>query len=228
MLRTLHPQAKTVAAFAGLPDGVEEDLIKVMHVKTFRKGSVLFTQGEEPHALYFVQSGRVKWHKVSEDGNEQILQVVERGQAVGLVALLDRKPYVAAATVVEDATVWVLTVADFDRMVLRHPQLALLVMSMLGDGVRWLLEHVHAMSNRSAHERVASVLIRKAEPGKDGHRTIPLTHQEIAHLAGMARETVSRVLADFQRRGAVQLARNVVILLDATRFWAPQRRSQLG
>ncbi|HYG60437.1 MAG TPA: Crp/Fnr family transcriptional regulator [Symbiobacteriaceae bacterium] len=227
MLRTLHhPQG--VAALTGLPDAIAADLMKVMNLKTFRKGSVLFAQGEEPHAVFFLESGRVKWHKVSEDGNEQILQVVERGQAVGLVALLDRKPFVAGATAVEDTVVWAMTVADFDRMVMRHPQLALLVMNLLGDGVRWLLEHVHAMTNRSAHERVASALIRKAEPSRDGSRVIPLTHQEIAHLAGMARETVSRVLSDFQRRGAVRLNRNAVVLLDAKLFWAPQQRVKSG
>lgn len=227
MLRALN--AHGVAALRDLPELVVADLVRVMHLRTFRKGSVLFDQGEEPHALFFIESGRVKWHKVSEDGNEQILQVVERGQAVGLVALLDRKPYIAAATAVEDSSAWVLTVADFDKMVMRHPQLALHVMQLLGDGVRWLIEHVHAMTNRSAHERVASVLIRKAEPSGDGGcRIIPLTHQEIAHLAGMARETVSRVLADFQRRGAVRLTRSAVILLDATRFWSSPQRTKLG
>ena len=141
---------------------------------------------------------------------------------------MDRKPYIAGATAVEDVSAWVLSIADFDRMVARHPVLALQVMQLLGDGVRWLLEHVHAMSHRSAHERVASVLIRKAEAAETGERVIPLTHQEIAHLAGMARETVSRVLADFQRRGAVRLTRNAVMLLDATRFWAPEERRKLG
>lgn len=217
-----------VAAFEGLPEHIIRDLVKVMHLRTFRKGSVLFEQGEDPHAIFFIESGRIKWHKVSEDGNEQILQVVERGEAVGLVALLDRKPYVAGAKAVEDCTAWVLSVDDFDKMVLRHPQLGLLVMRLLGDGIRWLLEHVHSMTSRSAHERVASVLIRKAERTEAGQRIIPLTHQEIAHLGGMARETVSRVLADFQRRGAVQLTRSAVILRDASLFWAQQQRVKLG
>ncbi|HWI61089.1 MAG TPA: Crp/Fnr family transcriptional regulator [Symbiobacteriaceae bacterium] len=214
--------ATVVTALRNLPQSSQDALLQAARLRTFRKGSVLFSQGEEPRAIFFVEKGLVKWHKVSEDGNEQILQVVEPGQAVGLVALLDRKPYIAAATVMEDATVWELTVSEFDRLVMAHPEVALGVMQLLGDGVRWLLEHVHAMTNRSAHERVASVLIRKAEPTKEGSRVIPLTHQEIAHLAGMARETVSRVLSDFQRRGAVRLTRSAVILLDATLFWTPK------
>jgi len=212
-------QTTQVAAFAGLGEDVVRDLTGVMKLRTFRKGSRLFAQGEEPQAIYFVESGRVKWHKVSEDGNEQILQMVGPGQGVGLVALLDRKPYVAAGTAVEDTRAWVLTVADFDGMVMRHPQLALLVMRLLGDGVRSLLEHVHAMTHRSAQERISSLLIRKGEMQENGLRVVTMTHQEIAHLGGMARETVSRVLAEFQRRGAVRLTRNAVIVLDATRFW---------
>lgn len=225
MLRALH--RSSVAAFAGLPEVVVNDLIQVMQLRAFRKGSVLFDQGDDPHAIFFVESGRVKWHKVSEDGNEQILQMVEPGQAVGLVALLDRGPYVAGAKAVEDCMAWVLTVTDFEAMVMRHPQLSLFVMSLLGDGVRWLLEHVHSMTSRSAHERVSSVLVRKAQQTETGHRIIPLTHQDIAHLAGTARETVSRVLADFQRQGAVRLTRNAVILVDADRF-SMQQRAKLG
>ncbi len=216
-------QSPGVAAFRGLPEDVVSDLVSVMRLRAFRKGSVLCAQGEEPHSIFFIEAGRVKWHKVSEDGNEMVLQVLGRGEAVGLVALLDRKPYVAGAMAVEDTMAWVLSVPDFDRMVMKHPQLALEVMRHLGDGVRQLLEHVHAIHNRSAHERVSSVLIRKAEPTDHGYRVVPLTHQEIADLGGMARETVSRVLADLQRRGAVRLTRSKVILLDASRFWGHQR-----
>lgn len=227
MLRSVEQTG--VTAFTGLPENVIQDLIKVMHLRTFRRGSALFSQGEDPHAVYFIESGRVKWHKVSEDGMEQILQVVEQGEGVGLVALLDRRPYVAAATALEDTTAWVLSMNDFNVMVLRHPQLALHVMTQLGDGVRWLIEHVHCMTARSAHERVSAVLMRRAEQQENGQRVIPLTHQEIAHLGGMARETVSRVLADFQRRGAVRLTRSAVILLDASRFWsAPELEARYG
>ncbi|HEY3368617.1 MAG TPA: Crp/Fnr family transcriptional regulator [Symbiobacteriaceae bacterium] len=218
MLRSLDTSG--VSAFAGMPENVVQDLMKIMHLRVYRKGATLFAQGEDPQAVFFIESGRVKWHKVSEDGLEQILQVVERGEGVGLVALLDRRPYIAAATALEDTAAWILSVNDFNAMVMRHPQIALQVMQLLGDGVRWLIEHVHSMTARSAHERVSSVLMRRAEESDNGQRVIPLTHQEIAHLGGMARETVSRVLADFQRRGAVRLTRSAVILVDASRFWS--------
>lgn len=226
VLRVLH--GRGIAALQGLPDAAAADLMQTMHLRSFRKGSRLFSQGEDPTSVFFLQAGRVKWHKISEDGNEQTLQVVEPGEAVGLVALLDRQPYIASAEVLEDATVWVLTMSDFDRIVMTHPEVALAVMRLLGDGVRWLLEHVHAMTARSAHERVISVLMRKAETAEGGLKIIPLTHQEIAHLGGMARETVSRVLADLQRRGAVRLTRSAVVLVDARLFWEVSERAKLG
>lgn len=218
-----------VAAFASLPPETVSDLVKVMTLRTYRKGSHLFYQGEDPHAVWFVETGRVKWFKISEDGQEQILQMVNPGEAVGLVALLDRKPYVAAAKALEETTAWALSLLDFEKMVMKHPEVALLIMRQLGDGVRWLLEHIHSMQNRSAHERVVSVLMRKAQLRENGTRVIPLTHQEIAQLAGMARETVSRILSDLQRRDAVKLTRSQVVLLDPARFWSPTlQQSKLG
>lgn len=221
-----HLQLPGIKVFATLSADARRDLFSVMYLRSYRKGSLLFAQGEVPSAIYFVESGRVKWHKVSEDGCEQTLQVVETGEAVGMVALLDRKPYIANAEAIEDAMVWVLSVADFDKMVLRHPEVALHIMSLLGDSVRWLLEHVHAMTTRSAQDRVVAVLVRKAVTTDTGHQVVPLTHQEIAHLGGMARETVSRVLADLQRRGAVRLTRSAIIVVDTSLFWSAQAQYQ--
>lgn len=210
-----------VTALGNLPAEMVSDLVSVMSLRTYRRGSHLFYQGEDPYAIWFLESGRAKWFKVSEDGQEQILQLVNPGEAVGLVALLDRQPYVAAAKALEESTAWALSIHDFDRMVMKHPELALLVMRQLGSGVRWLLEHIHCMQHRSASERVVSVLMRKTQSQENGLKVVQLTHQEIAQLAGMARETVSRVLADLQRRGAVRLTRSQVILLDPLRFWNP-------
>jgi len=213
LMRTIS-KPDHVTAFANLPHQASADLMEVMSFHAYRKGQNLFYQGQEPQAVWFVESGQVKWFKVSEDGREQILQVAGPGEAVGLVALLDRKPYVAAAKAVGASTAWSLTISDFERMVIRHPELALFVMRQLGDGVRWLIEHVHSMQHRSAHDRVTAVLLHRAEPDEDGKRIVRLTHQEIAQIAGVARETVSRVLSDLQRRGAVALTRSQVQLLD--------------
>lgn len=204
----------SVAALTDLSPEAAAEVMAAMSFHAYRRGTHLFHQGGEPQAVWFVETGQIKWFKVTEDGREQILQVAGPGDAVGLVALLDRKPYVAAAKAVEASTAWSLSIPEFDRMVLRHPELALLVMRQLGDGVRWLLEHVHSMQHRSAHDRVVSVLQRRAEPDGEGRQVVRLTHQEIAQMAGIARETVSRVLADLQRRGAVVLTRSQVLLLD--------------
>jgi len=222
-----HVRISSLAAFATLPREAVADLVTVMSLRSYRRGSHLFQQGEEPHAVWFLETGRVKWFKTSEDGQEQILQIVNPGEAVGLVALLDRKPYVASAKAADDTTAWTLSITDYDAMVMRHPQLALLVMRQLGDGVRWLLEHVHSMQNRTAHERVVSVLMRRVQVHESGERVVAMTHQEIASLAGMARETVSRVLSDLQRRGAVRLTRSKVILLDSERL-AVGEKSAVG
>lgn len=207
-----------IAAFADLPDAVVADLNRAMHLRPIHEGALLYRQGDAPDTVFFLHTGRVKWHLVNEDGSEQTLMVVEPGDPIGLVALLDRRPCIASATALEESTVWDISLDDFDRLLQRHPELALRVMRHLGEQVRGLMERLNALSARSAHERVSSILLQRAQPAESGVQVIPMTHQQIAHMSGMARETVSRVLADFQRRGAVRLTRSAVILLDPSRF----------
>lgn len=224
----LIQRAGRIAALPGLAEVLEEELLRVMRLRTFSKASVLFRQGEEARAVYLVERGRIRWQRVSADGNVQTLQVAERGDTVGLVALLDRDPYVAEAVAVEESTAWELSAVAFDHVVLRRPELALQFMRLLGSGVRSLVEHVHAMSNRSAQERVTAVLMQRTQEAGTGGVIIPMTHQEIANITGLARETVSRVLADLQRRGAVRLTRSAVAVVDPTVLWEPGRRASSG
>ena len=62
-----------ITALADLPEQAMSELLHAMHLRTYRKGSRLFCQGEDPTAIYFIEQGRVKWYKLSEDGVEQTL-----------------------------------------------------------------------------------------------------------------------------------------------------------
>lgn len=213
-----QPQRARALTLAGLSEAAQADFVAAMQFRHFARGANLFQQGDEPDALFLIESGRVNWTRLTEDGNEQSLQVVGPGEAVGLVGLLDRRPYMGTARALDETTAWELSAAAFQALVQKHPDAALLIMRLLSVKMRRVVEHIHALSGRSATERVITVLLEKARPLGD-QCIVSLTHQEMAQISGLARETVSRVLAELQRKGTVRLTRSAVLLRDPNLLW---------
>lgn len=214
----VHPQRARALALGGLSETVQVDFLAAMQSRQFHRGDHLFQQGGQPHAVFLVESGRVNWTRLTEDGNEQSLQVVGPGEAVGLIGLMDRRPYMGSAIALDEITAWELSAAAFESLVQKHPEAALLIIRLLSVKMRQVVEHIHSLSGRSAAERVITVLLEKARPEAE-RCVVALTHQEIAQISGLARETVSRVLAELQRRGTVSLTRSAVLLRDPSLLW---------
>jgi len=108
---------KRVRLFSGLADEDLEAVNGLLQEKRFRKGSVIFEEGDEGDALYIVESGRVKVSTKDEEGREKILSVFGEGDYLGEMALLSDQPRSATCTVVGDAEVLMLPKDSFERFV---------------------------------------------------------------------------------------------------------------
>ncbi len=108
---------KRVRLFSGLADEDLEAVNGLLQEKRFRKGSVIFEEGDEGDALYIVESGRVKVSTKDAEGREKILSVFGEGDYLGEMALLSDQPRSATCTVVGDAEVLMLPKDSFERFV---------------------------------------------------------------------------------------------------------------
>lgn len=209
---------RAIEMFDGLGD---EDLRRVaacVHERRYRKGAVIFGEGEPGEAVYFVRHGRVKVYRVSPDGREQIIAIWTDNQVFGLVVALDRSPYPASAQAVEDSVIWMIRTDDLDRLLEQIPSLRARLMSAVAWRLRQAQDRVHELSVSGVHERLAAFLLQRAracgEKVPGGTRMkLDLTHQEIGGLIGASRETVTRVLADFRREGAIEVREGDVLIV---------------
>jgi len=201
-LSTAFPDLKGLSA--ALRDELEQ--IKPMTVPA---GTVLFRDGDVCQGYVFVISGSVRVQKMDPEGREIVLYRVEDGQTCMLTTscLLGGRKYPAEGVAEEETTLALLAPDRLDTL-LADTDFRRFVLAMISERVADLM----ALIEDVAFGRMDVRLARRLLELDNGSGELRLTHQQLATELGTAREVVSRILKDFERRGLVQLKRGVVQL----------------
>jgi CRP-like cAMP-binding protein len=198
--------------FAGLGPAELESVQKLIFEKTAGRGEMVLLEGEPSEHLYFVSSGVVKEFKTSAEGKEQILSIVRPGESFNDVAVLDGKPNAASARAMGQVTLCGIAKPDMAALLRQHPRIALNVVGVLAGRVRHFISLVEDLSFRRVTGRVARILLEHAGDGAGGGPR--LTQQEMAAMAGTAREVVGRSLKALEEEGVIRLERHRLVILD--------------
>jgi len=203
----------TVPYFAGL-DSAELDLVKrVIFEKMVEKGEVILFEGEPATELYFVTSGAVKVFKTSADGKEQILQLIRPGESFNDVPVFGGGTNLAGAAALGSVVLYGLRKSDLEVILRSIPRVARNLIQVLSKRVQQLLLLVEDLSFRNVIGRVARLLLEYATDGS-GERP-RLTQQEMAAIAGTAREMVGRSLKVLEEEGAIRLDNHRIVVIDS-------------
>jgi CRP-like cAMP-binding protein len=194
---------------AELPARLTTDLFAGAALVRLRAGRVLFHAGDSGNGCYRVEDGLLKVTMVSSSGAERILAFLGRDAIVGELAVLDGLPRSASVVVVRDATVSFLSKAAFEAFAEKHPELYKSLIGLLAKRLRETDMAVAASSFLSLKGRMARTLLELADHfGQEVGAGRIVIHQKIgqndlAAMAGIARENVTRVLNDWERHKVV-------------------------
>lgn len=203
---------KSIPYFSGLSTA-ELDSIKAHIFERSIEGSgLILLEGEPADAMYFVASGVVKVFKTSSEGKEQILSFVRPGESFNDVSVFDGEPSIASAQAVKPAVLYGIRNSDLDLILRNHPQVSLNVIRVLSRQVRHLVSLVEDLSFKHVISRVAKILLEYASDGTEPKSR--LTQQEMAALAGTAREMVGRSLRSLEDEGAIRLDHHRIVITD--------------
>ena len=172
--------------------------------RRYPKGTTVVEEGLEGDFMYLLCEGRVKVTKLSDDGREKILEILEPGSFFGEMALLDRAPRSASVKTLDAARLLALSRTDFLNVLHRSPDLAIAVIQELSRRLRQVDEHASSLSFQRVEERTMGLfdrLAREPAPEPEWRITPPLTHQQIAEMVGASRETVTRVVKRLKQGG---------------------------
>ncbi len=221
---TIETQAlRAIPEFSALADTELAYVQKVTRERHMQRGELLFLEGEPGERLYFIQSGQVKIFKTSADGKEQVLRIFHAGETFNEVPIFDGGPNPASAMVLEAGTAYVLHRDDIRRLLSEHSAIALSVIQVLASRLRYMVGLVEDLSFKHVSARVAKTLLLHSEAveGKTAHR---LTQQELAALAGSAREVVGRVLKALEQEGAIHLEQGRITIVNRSLLEAASAR----
>lgn len=217
--------------FSGLGAGELAGLTALVRQRTVRPGTILFAKGDPTPGLHLVAKGAIKIFTLTAEGSERIIDIVGPGEVCGEMGVVDSAPSVAWGAALGQTRVAIIPAPALERLLLAHPDVALKLCRVLAAKLRATSAQLDETIFLGARERVLRHLVRLAErhgrigdhqpavanrpPGEPGiWLSVRLTHQEIARLAGTARETVSRVLAELQDRQLLRFAERRMVIAD--------------
>ncbi len=205
---------RQIPYFAGLSDPALERIRPMVRGRSYERGDVILLEGEPCEAIYFVRSGRVKVFKTSPEGKEQVLKIMKPGDTFNEVPVFDCGPNPASVAALDPTDLYLIRGEDMQRLLVEIHAVSRNVIRILASRLRHLVDLVEDLSFRHVTGRVAKILIQHARESGTVDGGGRLTQQQMATMAGTAREMVGRALRELEQAGAIKMDRGRIVILN--------------
>jgi len=202
--------------FAGTSEQDVELLMGVARERRHHRGELLFSQGEEAEGFFLVCDGRVKIYKLSPDGKERILHIVQRGQSFAEAAIFGDGLYPAFAEPLEETRLVFFPRQEFLDLLNAHAQVAINMIGGLSRFLRQFAAQIEDLTFKDVPARLARYLVDLAD-GAD-RVTLPITKTQLASRLGTVSETLSRTLRKLSDEALIEVRGKEIALLDPDRL----------
>jgi CRP/FNR family transcriptional regulator len=205
--------------FTQLKQSDVELLFSAGHCYEYEHGELIFRAGDEPTHLYCILNGKVEIFRIGHVGREQAIRLVGTGAIFGYRSLLSGENHRSSSKAIEHSRICHIPKESFFALLENNPVFAIRLMALLSSDLRAAEERIVDLAQRPVHERVAEVLLRLRETyGLEEDQAtinISMTRKELASVAGIAMETMSRQLQRFRQEGIVDLVGHKITILNS-------------
>lgn len=181
-----------------------KDLGKDRQVKTVKKKTEIYSEGDMPVHVFFVKSGNVKTFKSHPDGKDLIMNLYSANDFFGFEPILENGIYTESAVTMQDTELISIPRHDFLLMIQSHPDVSKSFIHLLCKKVAEREKQLLNLAYNSVRQRTAEALL-KSETLKDSQSVISISRDDLAKMVGTASESVIRVLSDFKDEGLIQI-----------------------
>ncbi|WP_166243511.1 Crp/Fnr family transcriptional regulator [Paenibacillus turpanensis] len=220
MSSIIQQSLRQIPLFEDLEPYELEWITQISSKRDYKRKSILFVEGSEIEAVYFLVNGLVKTYKTDMNGNEHIVSLLGEGSMFPHIGFFLPYPYPATAETLVDTRLIVMPVKQFEKLLLEKPQLSVKLLRVMGQKLKDLQDRLQELSGSDMQARALSFLKELIEnhgvaaSGGIFEVPFPLTHQEIANSIGTARETVSRLFTQLKKEGVLDTSKEGHILIE--------------
>jgi len=183
----------------------------------FKKGDVLFSEGNLLNGVYCIKEGVCKLTRLSSNGKEQIVRFVKGGDMLGYRSILSEEPVTLTVTVMKDMRACYIPKKDIFDSIRENPNFSLDMMKVVCHDLRDANTTITNMAQKSVKERLADTLLFLKDTfglNEEGFLSIVLTREELSSVIGTATESAIRLLSEFKKNGVIGLEGKKVKILD--------------
>lgn len=201
----------------GLPE--LKRIIRLRSSRQFKKGSVIFREGDIALGLYLIIAGSVKTIKLEEGGRELMTGIYGPDDYLGVNALLLNGHYTDTATALETTSLCFLPKDILDPLLNKQPDLGKGFLQLLAHDIQEKEDQLMHLAYHSVRKRMAESLMKVFKQQQASDTTgFEITREDLAAMAGVATETVSRTLSDFKDEKLIDKQGSKILILDAKRL----------
>ena len=196
---------------ASIGKNVLQSLTEDRNINKYKKKQTVYSEGNHPNSLYYVLKGKVKAYRSNEDGKELVTDVFCPGDFFGYVALLEETVYKDTAVALEETELAVIPKEDFEELVNNNKEVAQKFINLLAKNISAKENQLLALAYNSLRKKVAEALMllqQKYQQTKEEDFIIDISRENLANIAGTAKESLIRTLSDFRSEQLIDIKKD--------------------
>ena len=201
-----HASCITVVPIFNHLEGEQmEEIMKVTKSTSFKKGEVIYREGDISDLLYIVSKGKIRIYRLSESGKEQLVRILNPGDFTGELALFRESIQEAYAEAMSDTDVCMISRNDLQEFLLKYPTISLKILSEFSNRLETSEKQTTRFATEKVDTRLALFLAECMESGDVPMEIeLPMSKKDLASYLGTTPETISRKLADLENEGYIK------------------------
>lgn len=198
-------------------EDVLEKLTRSNVVNSYKKKQRIYAEGNYPHSLFCLNSGKIRTFKMNENGKELTIGLYNAGDFFGYNALLENTAYKETAETLEESEVSIIGREDFEILINNNKKVAQKFIKILAQNVTEKEEQLINLAYNSLRKRVADAILTLSKKYKEESNPdfiIHISREDLAHIAGTTTESLIRTLSDFKNEKLIEAEAGYVKILD--------------
>lgn len=209
---------KQINLFNSLTDEELSLILKKLIIKTFKKNQTILHEEATNEFMYIILFGEVKVIKNTEDGKEILLAIHRSGDFFGDISLIDKKTIPATVIAIKDSTIAIISEKDFFSLLYLQRKVLDNLLNIFCLRLRESWNRIQILSFSNAEQRLKTLFLKYAnESGakcpEGSILSVKFTHQDLANMIGISRETVTRIIDKWRKDEEIKVFKDRSILL---------------